>query len=94
VRAALKREVDNARARGVDVSPASATLCYVLADLIDECERTGANPYLIPQLTGRLLEERRAANLLPDKAAGDDTWDALDEGFRQFWSSVGQTPAT
>jgi hypothetical protein len=62
----------------VDVSPASATVIYVLADAIDMIELTGEDRYLLPQLVTRLLEERRAANTLPERTeAADDVWAAF-----------------
>lgn len=75
VRVAVAREVAAARTRGVDVSPASVTVCYLLADALDRIERDGDDRYLTPQLVARLLEERRAANLLPEHREGtDDVW--------------------
>jgi hypothetical protein len=78
VRTAAGREVHDARARGVEVSPLSATSVYVLADKIDAIESTGDDTYLLGQLFTRLLEERRAANLLPERTeAADDIWAAF-----------------
>lgn len=79
VRTAVAREISDARARGLTVSPASVTVCYVLADRVDVIDATGDDVYLLPQLAARLLEERKAANLLPDKPldAGDDVWSQL-----------------
>lgn len=79
VRTAVAREIADARARGLTVSPASVTVCYVLADRVDVIDATGDDVYLLPQLAARLLEERKAANLLPDKPldAGDDVWSQL-----------------
>lgn len=79
VRRAVEREFAAARGRGLDVSPASVTVAYVLADAIDLIDASGEDRYLLPQLAARLLEERRAANALPDKPADatDDVWTQL-----------------
>jgi hypothetical protein len=79
VRVAAGREIANARGRGVEVSPLSVTVIYELADALDAISRTDDDKYLRPQLVARLLEERRAANVLPAPPveAINDEWAAL-----------------
>jgi len=89
VRAAIGREVRTARARPLEVSPASATVMYVLADAIDAIELSGDDRYLLPQLVARLLEERRAANTMPERTeAADDVWAA----FTADLATLGDAP--
>lgn len=78
----VAKEITAARAKGVEVSAASVTVCYVLADLLDGIDDTGADKYLAPQLAARLLEERKAANLLPVRVETvDDVFAALTAGL-------------
>src|SRR5215471_19016246 len=90
---AVQHEIADARARGVAVSPATVTVCYVLADLLDHIDGTGEDRYLAPQLAARLLDERRAASLLPVVAA-EEVPDPVDRALADFFATMGDTPPT
>src|SRR4051794_32100110 len=90
-RRAVAQEIADARARGTPVSAATVTVCYVLADLLDHIDDSGEDRYPAPQLAARLLEERRAANLLPEPRP-EEVSDPVERAIADFFAEMGDAP--